>query len=169
MMFRQKTVGSAYREHFCCVLRGTLLGLCVTQQSIWKLDVNSFWEGNFGSDPSYPGMDLRCYFAGPDLYGLRFSFLKPVLPFLSAFYPRAHSLDGHEWADKGQPTLPWETGILLRCFQAQCRWRRTQNRPGPTNADLSLTQGRLGLQLPLLVMSSCRIPARLIWGLPGAD
>lgn len=46
----------------------------------------------------------------------------------------------------------------------------TENRPAPAKADLSFTQGRLGLQLPLLaVMRSCRIPARLMQGLLGAD
>lgn len=84
-----------------------------------------------------------------------------------------YSLKGQERASKGQMALPWEIWILLSSISRPsagggAHW--TQNRPGLADADLSLTQGSLGLQPPLLaVMRSCRIPARLIWWLLGAD
>ena len=171
-MFRMESVGSTYREHLCCVLPGTLLGLCVEEESMWILEANSFWEGNLGSDPSDPGMGLCCYFAGSDLQTDVPLLKTQCCPF------SVHSAQEHiHWrGTSGLAKGSWPCLGKLESYSDVSRpsagggKHRTQNRPGPTDADLSLTQGSLGLQLPLLaVMSSCRIPARLIWGLLGAD
>lgn len=155
-MFSKEMVGSAYKEYLCCILP----------------EGNSFREGNLGSDPSDPGMGLCCYSAGPDL-----QIDAPCLKMQCSPFSVHSAQEYIHWRGmSGLAKGSWPCRGKSESYSDVSRpsagggEHRTHNRPGPTDADLSLTQGSLGLQLPLLVvMRSCRIPARLIRGLLGAD